>query len=76
MARLSLSDSDKLARDWFVAEAESIGCEIRVDGIGNVFAVYPGQNPYLAPIGMGSHLDTQPLGMSLSLTSPDKWWSC
>jgi hydantoinase/carbamoylase family amidase len=33
--------------------------------MGNIFAIYPGQNPELAPIGMGSHLDTQPAGRLL-----------
>jgi hydantoinase/carbamoylase family amidase len=31
--------------------------------MGNIFAIYPGQDPSLAPIGMGSHLDTQPAGI-------------
>lgn len=34
--------------------------------MGNIFAIYPGQDSSLAPIGMGSHLDTQPAGDSLS----------
>lgn len=30
--------------------------------MGNIFAIYAGQDSSLAPIGMGSHLDTQPAG--------------
>lgn len=30
--------------------------------MGNIFGIYPGQDSSLAPIGMGSHLDTQPIG--------------
>jgi hydantoinase/carbamoylase family amidase len=30
--------------------------------MGNIFAILPGQNNTLAPIGIGSHLDTQPKG--------------
>jgi acetylornithine deacetylase/succinyl-diaminopimelate desuccinylase-like protein len=62
MQRLALSDADKLARDWFVEQAKILGCEIKVDSIGNIFAVLPGENMDFAPIGMGSHLDTQPAG--------------
>lgn len=62
MSRLTLSDADKSARDWFVNEARTLGCEIKIDTVGNVFAVLPGENEEVAPIGMGSHLDTQPTG--------------
>lgn len=30
--------------------------------MGNIFAIRPGQNNNLPPIGLGSHLDTQPTG--------------
>jgi N-carbamoyl-L-amino-acid hydrolase len=59
MARLSLSNDDKAVRDWFMTKARKIGCEVSVDAIGNIFAVLPGTNNDLAPIAMGSHLDTQ-----------------
>lgn len=63
--RLSLSDADRQVRDWFVAEAKSLNLEVIVDDMGNIFAVLPGQNLSLPPIGMGSHLDTQPNGILL-----------
>lgn len=47
-------------REWFTAFATERGWEIRVDGIGNVFALVtwtPGE-PYIV---VGSHLDSQPL---------------
>lgn len=62
MARLALSDDDKMVRDWFTRCAQDIGCEIRIDSIGNIFAILPGLNMSLPPIAMGSHLDTQPAG--------------
>jgi acetylornithine deacetylase/succinyl-diaminopimelate desuccinylase-like protein len=61
MARLALSDSDKLVRDWFVETVKQYGCEVTVDAMGNIFAVRPGKQQGL-PIMMGSHLDTQPAG--------------
>lgn len=61
-SRLALSKEDKVGRDLFVSWCESIGMEIHRDPIGNLFAVYPGNNRQAAPIVMGSHLDTQPKG--------------
>ena len=62
--RLSLSDSDKKVRDWFVSEARSIGYNVKIDAMGNIFAILPGLNMDLPPIGLGSHLDTQPALLS------------
>lgn len=62
VCRLALSDADKKVKDWFVKETKSLGCEIKIDDIGNIFAVYPGENNDAKPTGMGSHLDTQPTG--------------
>ncbi|EOD42909.1 putative n-carbamoyl-l-amino acid hydrolase protein [Neofusicoccum parvum UCRNP2] len=64
MRRLALGREDKAVRDWLVAECKSLGCAVRVDQMGNVFAVRPGSAAAAAekPIAMGSHLDTQPSG--------------
>lgn len=45
-----------------MAEAKDIGCEVKIDEMGNIFAILPGRNNKLAPIGLGSHLDSQPAG--------------
>ena len=60
--RLTLSDEDRQVRDWFKAACEAIGCTVAIDDCGNMFARRPGRRPDLAPICMGSHLDTQPTG--------------
>lgn len=31
MSRLSLSQDDKRARDWFVETSKSLGCSVQVD---------------------------------------------
>lgn len=62
VTRLTLTEEDRQVRDWFVAECRSLGCTIEIDRIGNIFATYPGENPSLPPIAVGSHLDTQPQG--------------
>ncbi len=44
------------------AECEKVGCTVRIDEVGNMFALRPGRRNDLPPIAMGSHLDTQPTG--------------
>ncbi len=60
--RLTVSDEDKRVRDWFKDECEKLGCSVKVDEVGNMFAVRPGKRSDILPIAMGSHLDTQPTG--------------
>ena len=60
--RLTVSDEDKRVRDWFKAECEKLGCKVDVDEVGNMFATRAGRRKDMAPIAMGSHLDTQPTG--------------
>lgn len=59
--RQAATAEDKLTRDWFAAFANQHDWELRVDAIGNMFALIefvPGA-PYVL---IGSHLDSQPLG--------------
>ncbi|MGB9036488.1 MAG: M20 family metallo-hydrolase [Paeniglutamicibacter sp.] len=59
--RQAATAADKATRDWFAAFAGERNWEVRVDGIGNMFALIelvPGA-PYIL---LGSHLDSQPLG--------------
>jgi N-carbamoyl-L-amino-acid hydrolase len=60
--RLTLGPEDKQVRDWFRAACEKAGCEVRVDALGTMFAIRPGRDMSKPPIGIGSHLDTQPTG--------------
>ena len=60
--RLTLSEEDREIRDWFKARCEELGCRVTIDEVGNMFALRPGRRDDLAPIAIGSHLDTQPTG--------------
>ena len=62
VTRLTLTEEDRQVRDWFVGECRALGCSVEVDGIGNIFATYPGEDMALPAIAVGSHLDTQPQG--------------
>ncbi len=57
-----MTDLDRQVRDWFKSQCEALGCTVTIDEVGTMFARRPGKNPQLAPIAMGSHLDTQPTG--------------
>lgn len=60
--RLALGDVDRRGRDRFRALCEEAGLQVRVDGIGNMFARRPGRDPARLPVLFGSHLDSQPTG--------------
>ncbi|CAR21098.1 M20 family metallo-hydrolase [Lachancea thermotolerans CBS 6340] len=59
MRRLAGTEEDGKMRGWFIKECEGLGCKIKVDQIGNIFAIFPGKNGG-NPTATGSHLDTQP----------------
>lgn len=60
--RLALSPEDaegrRLVRSWF----EEAGLTVSTDAIGNTYADRPGQEPDLAPVMCGSHIDSVPTG--------------
>lgn len=60
--RLTLGPEDKQVRDWFRKACEDAGLEVKVDALGSMFALRKGRDMSKAPIGVGSHLDTQPTG--------------
>jgi N-carbamoyl-L-amino-acid hydrolase len=60
--RLTLGPEDKLVRDWFRKACEAAGCEVHIDGLGGMFALRKGRDMSKPPVGLGSHLDTQPTG--------------
>jgi len=60
--RQTLTAEDGVVRGWFRREAEALGCKVTVDEVGNMLALRPGRRADLAPIALGSHLDTQPTG--------------
>jgi N-carbamoyl-L-amino-acid hydrolase len=62
VCRLALTDLDRQARELFIRWAREAGCEIRVDGIGNIFARRAGRDPARLAVATGSHIDTQPTG--------------
>jgi N-carbamoyl-L-amino-acid hydrolase len=60
--RLTLTDLDRQSRELFRKWCEAAGCSVTVDEMGNMFARRPGEDNALAPVMIGSHLDTQPTG--------------
>jgi beta-ureidopropionase / N-carbamoyl-L-amino-acid hydrolase len=60
--RLTLGAEDKQVRDWFKTACEAAGLEVHVDTLGSMFALRRGRDMSKPPVGLGSHLDTQPTG--------------
>jgi beta-ureidopropionase / N-carbamoyl-L-amino-acid hydrolase len=54
--RLALTDEDKAGRDLVVSWMRDLDLEVRIDAVGNVVGQCRG--PDLAPVMMGSHIDT------------------
>ncbi len=57
-ARLALTDEDRAGRDLVVAWMHDLGLDVVIDAIGNVVATRAGSDPSLAPVMVGSHIDT------------------
>jgi beta-ureidopropionase / N-carbamoyl-L-amino-acid hydrolase len=60
--RLTLGPEDKQVRDWFRKACEAAGLEVQVDALGSMFGLRRGRDMSKPPVGLGSHLDTQPTG--------------
>lgn len=57
VTRLALSEEDRLARDYFRTCCEGMGLEVKVDDMGNQYAMLAGRENK-PPVVMGSHLDS------------------
>jgi N-carbamoyl-L-amino-acid hydrolase len=57
-SRLALTDDDRAGRDLVVSWMRDLGMDVVVDAIGNVVATRAGRDAALAPVMVGSHIDT------------------
>jgi N-carbamoyl-L-amino-acid hydrolase len=57
VTRLSLSDEDRQARDYFCSFCRELGMSVKIDDMGNIYATLNGTEKK-PPIVIGSHLDT------------------
>ena len=60
--RLALTEADGLARAQLRDWAQEAGCSMAVDRVGSMVLTYPGADPSLPPVAVGSHLDSVPTG--------------
>lgn len=60
VCRLALSAEDGEGRRLVVSWMRELGLEVTIDRIGNVYARRPGLRPDLAPVMVGSHIDSVP----------------
>lgn len=58
ITRLAYTPEDKAAQEWLLEQVRDLHLQITTDAVGNVFLRREGKTPDLAPVAMGSHLDT------------------
>ena len=58
ITRLAYTPEDKAAQDWLLEQVQDLGLQLSADTVGNVVLRRAGNNPALAPVAMGSHIDT------------------
>lgn len=58
ITRLAYTKEDFAAQDWLLEQVEDLRLTIRQDAVGNTFLRREGAASELAPVAMGSHLDT------------------
>lgn len=58
VTRLAYSDEDMAAQEYVICILRELGCTVRRDVIGNIFARLEGQAAGLPAIATGSHLDS------------------
>ncbi|KAB2338030.1 Zn-dependent hydrolase [Cytobacillus depressus] len=57
VTRLSLSEEDRLVRDYFCSCCKELGMSFKIDDMGNIYATLEGIESK-PPIVLGSHMDT------------------
>lgn len=60
ITRVVYGEADQRARIWFRELCDAAGFITREDAIGNVFVRWQGEQPELAPVATGSHIDAIP----------------
>ncbi|MDR3740172.1 MAG: M20 family metallo-hydrolase [Terracidiphilus sp.] len=60
VTRVVFSEADMRGRAYVKSLCATAGLTIQQDAIGNIFARWQGSDPFLAPIGTGSHIDAIP----------------
>jgi len=60
VTRIVFTPTDLKARAWLRAKCEEAGLSVRVDPIGNTFALWKGSEPDAPVVGTGSHIDAIP----------------
>lgn len=60
--RIAYSPEDLAGRVWVGEQMRAAGMSVRTDAAGNSIGTYPGSDPALPPLALGSHTDTVPDG--------------
>jgi len=62
LRRIAYNPADQQARAWVEAQMRALNMHVTTDPAGNSLGTYPGTQPNLPPLALGSHTDTVPNG--------------
>jgi N-carbamoyl-L-amino-acid hydrolase len=62
VSRFAYSEADRQGRGYVMELMRTAGLDPKIDAAGNITGLLPGSGPGLAPIVMGSHIDSVPKG--------------
>lgn len=66
--RMAFTPADMEGKRWLLGKMDEAGLRTRIDGAGNVIGLWPGTDPELASVVIGSHIDTVPCAGTLDGT--------
>ena len=75
VTRVVFGEADMRARAYVKGLCAEAGLIVREDAVGNTFARWEGNDPTLAPIATGSHIDAIPT-TGRQRESPRDWIGC
>lgn len=58
ISRFSYGKDDAAARNWLIQTCTDLALSVTTDPVGNIRARYEGEDPSLAPVFIGSHIDS------------------
>lgn len=63
--RMAFSQADMEGKRWLTEKMDAVGLQTRTDGAGNTIGHWPGADPTLPVMIVGSHIDTVPCAGTL-----------
>lgn len=62
VSRVAYSEADRQGREYVLGLMREAGLEVHIDAAANMVGRRAGRDPSLPPLGLGSHIDSVPMG--------------